>query len=140
MKIRRFLSACGVVLAICVSGCEWGADFDAEVVKISFEPSDVRVNDKLRFDYTVGNAGDRLIPQGTYEVELVVDGEVVAFDRDTSSIEPDCHVRYYISEDAFHWIAPRKGVFTYEVRILTSLFHDDLNPENNVMWGTVTVK
>ena len=83
------------------SGCDlhWsrplsGGSFDLTSFNFTVTPPEIHVGDRVGFTYTIINLGKSIVPAKTYDVELYVDGKLVAFDRATSPIGPGQQNRY----------------------------------------------
>jgi subtilase family serine protease len=114
--------------------------YDLEATSVTIKPKEVFVGDGVTFTQTVTNKGKDAIPARSYEVTLYLENKSIAFDRDTSRIEPDMSIIYDMSDGKHHWVPTIPG--TYKFRLVADEKNTllETNEGNNEITGSIIVK
>jgi len=133
----------GLFSIVLVTSCDVKAppgNYDLEATSVTVEPTEIFVGDGVVFSYIVTNKGTDTIPAGSYEVDLYLEQDSIAFDHDTPVLEAGLNVEYGMTDGAHHWKAAAPGTYKYRLIIDEENRLDETNEENNQVSGVITVK
>lgn len=139
IKVFAIILLCGLCLFMTGRCINDKHESDLAALDFRYRPSSIGVGDKVVFEYAVKNFGPDSVLAGSYEVELLIDGEEVAFDRDTPQLPSGGGVEYGMKNGLYHWSPKRSGRFKYTLRITTDRFIIDPDSENNEVTGELLV-
>jgi hypothetical protein len=111
---------------------------DLKITDVIIKPANPSVGDALVISYKVVNAGNLIIPGGTYSVSLTINKEIVSFDDDTETLTIGQSATYSKVEGTYHKLIDKKGAYHWEIKVKTKF--KDVTPENNTQKGTILVQ
>ena len=82
----------------------------------------------IYYHYTIKNTGKTIIPAGSYDVFLNVNGKTISFDTATSELKPG-HTLTYESQKTFYKEDHQVLDYILEIKM------QDSNPLNNILKG-----
>ena len=93
-------------------------DYDLEATSVTIKPKEIFVGDGVVFSQVITNKGQDPIPARSYDVDLYVEQESVAFDHATSRIEPRRTTKYDMTPGHHHFKPTAPGVYKYRFILL----------------------
>jgi len=111
------------------------ADYDIAAQQVTISPKPVVSHGKYLLSYSIRNAGPTSIPGETYEVEFYIDGDLVSFDRRTSTLHPKEPNTYYAKFNAD--LTP--GAHNYRLIVDPNDRLPEIDETNNTLKGSFEV-